>query len=163
MFALNLCHGTQSTSKQNQIIALSTVVIVNFEQMAPCSGVSTVVFEHVFIFWVWSFNISIIFWLRWIQAPFINRKDFLEGKYLHEVAYTIPCVLLLFFFFQFFFQNFQTEACKHYFIRTSFINYSGVIFQGKPIVTFSGKNFIGAQFSGDSCSGRNYSGKNVWR
>ena len=30
----------------------STMVIVNFENMTPCSSVSTVDFEHVFIFWV---------------------------------------------------------------------------------------------------------------
>ena len=30
----------------------STIVIVSFENMTPCSSVSTVDFEHVFIFWV---------------------------------------------------------------------------------------------------------------
>ena len=105
----------------------STIFIVNFEQMTPCSSVFTVDFEHVFIFWVWSFNISIIFRLRWIQVPFIYRKDFLEVKYLHEVAYTVPCL----FFISIFFQNFKTGVCKHYFFRTPFINYLGLIFQGK--------------------------------
>ena len=30
----------------------STVVSVNFEHMGPCSSVSTIGFEHVFVFWV---------------------------------------------------------------------------------------------------------------
>ena len=70
-----------------------TIVSVNFEHMAPCSSVSTVDFEHIFIFWVWSFNISIVFRLRWIQVPFIYRKDFYEVKHLHEVPYTAPCLI----------------------------------------------------------------------
>ena len=68
----------------------STVVMVNFEQIAPCS--STVDFENKFIFWVWSFNISIIFRLRRIQAVFIYRNNFLDVIYLHEVA----CAALVF-------------------------------------------------------------------
>ena len=51
MFAWNLCPGTLSTPRveQNQDHP-STVISVNFEHMAPCSSVSTVYFEHVFIF-----------------------------------------------------------------------------------------------------------------
>ena len=70
----------------------STVVMVNFEQIAPCSSVSTVDFENKFISWVWSFNISIIFRLRRIQAVFIYRNNFLDVIYLHEVA----CAALVF-------------------------------------------------------------------
>ena len=70
----------------------STVVSVNFEYMVPCSSVSTVDYELVFIFLVWPFNISIAFRLRWIQVPFIYRKDLYEVKHLHEVACTVPCL-----------------------------------------------------------------------
>ena len=65
-------------------------------------------FEHIphfieFILWDWSFNISTIFRLRWIQVPLIYGKDFLKVKYLQEVAYTAPCLLfLLLLFFRFF-------------------------------------------------------------
>ena len=69
-----------------------TVVSVKFEHMAPCSSVSTVDFEHIFIFWVWSFNISIVFRLRWIQVSFMYRKNFYEVKHLHEVACAAPCL-----------------------------------------------------------------------
>ena len=50
MFTGNLCHGTLSTSEQND--HRSAVVIVSFEHMAPYSSVSIVDFEHVFILWV---------------------------------------------------------------------------------------------------------------
>ena len=80
----------------------SSVVIVNFEQITPCSSVSTVDFEHVFNFWVLPFNISTTFKLRWVQVPFIYRKDFLE------ITYTAPC----FFFFFFFFFEFFLKTSK---------------------------------------------------
>ena len=89
----------------------STMVIVNFENMTPCSSVSTVDFEHVFIFWVWSFNISIVFRLRWIQVPFIYRKDFFKVKYLREVACTAPCLI--------FFQN-LFKISKLEFVKSTF-------------------------------------------
>ena len=103
----------------------STMVIVNFENMTPCSSVSTVDFEHVFIFWVWSFNISIVFRLRWIQVPFIYRKDFYKVKYLHEVACIAPCLI----FFRNLFKISRLECSP--FFRTPSVNYSGVIIQGK--------------------------------
>ena len=78
----------------------STIVNVNFEHMTPC--VSTVDFGHVFIFWVWCFNNSIVFRLRWIQISFIYGKDFLRVKYLHEVACISPWLI----FFSKFIQNF---------------------------------------------------------
>ena len=114
--------------------------------MTPCSSASNIDFEHVFFsgFDLLIFQ-SIIFRLRWIQIPFIYIKDFLEVKYFHEVAYTAPC--LLFFFFWFFFQNFQTGLCKHYFFRTSFLNYSEVIFQGKsPLSLVPGRLSLGGSF-----------------
>ena len=58
------------------------------------SSVSTVGFEHVFVFWVWSFNISITFTIRWIQDLFIYRRDFLKVKYLREVACTAPWLFI---------------------------------------------------------------------
>ena len=67
-----------------------TVVIVNFEHITLCSSVSTVVFGHAFIFWVWSFYMSIVFRLRWIKGSFIYRKDFHKVKYLYEVEYSPP-------------------------------------------------------------------------
>ena len=91
----------------------STVVIANFEHLTCCS-VSTVNFEHVFIFWVWSFNISIIFKLRWIQVSLINRKDLLEVKYLHEVAYTNPSLI---FFFIYFFKISKLECVSITFLE----------------------------------------------
>ena len=46
------------------------------EYITPSFSVSTVDFEHVFIFWVWSFCILIVFRVRWIQFPFINKIEF---------------------------------------------------------------------------------------
>ena len=138
----------------------STVVSVNFEHMAPCSSVSTVDFEHVFIFWVWSFNISIVFRLRWIQVPFIYRKDFYEVKHLHEVAYTAPCLI----FFRNLFKISKLECVNSPFFRTPSINYSVVIFQDKiPLgVKSPGVNCPGGIFMGITCPGgncqENYSG-----
>ena len=139
----------------------STVVSVNFEHMAPCSSVSTVDFEHVFIFWVWSFNISIVFRLRWVQVPFIYRKDFYEVKHLHEVPCTAPCLI----FFRNLFKISKLECVNSPFFRTPSINYSGVIFQGKIPLSLVPRGISwrgGGQLSRVSFSERNCSGKNVW-
>ena len=127
----------------------STVVSVNFEHMAPCSSVSSVVFEHVFIFWVWSCNISIVFRLRWFQIPFIYRKDFYEVKHLHEVA----CKALCLIFFRNLFKISKLECVNSPFFRTPSINYSGVIFQGKiPFgVKSPGVNCPEGSFMGVTC------------
>ena len=68
----------------------STVVIVNFERILLSSTVSAVDCEHVFIFWFWSFYISIVFRLRSNQVPFTYRKNFHEVKYFREVSCTVP-------------------------------------------------------------------------
>ena len=68
----------------------SIVVFVNFEHILPSSSVSTIDFEHVFIFWFWSFYISIVFRLGSIQVPFTFRTNFHEVKYFHEVACAVP-------------------------------------------------------------------------
>ena len=68
----------------------STVVIVNIEHILPSSSVFAVGFEHVFIFWFWSFYVSIVFRLRSNQVPFIYRKNFHEVKYFREVSSTVP-------------------------------------------------------------------------
>ena len=97
--------------------------MVNFEQKSPCSSVSTVDFENKFIFWVWSFNISIIFRLRRIQAVFIYRNNFLEVKYLHEVA----CAALVFF-----------KISKLEWVKTTFSNTIYKLFR----VTFQDKSSL---------------------
>ena len=145
-----------------------TIVIVNFKYMTPCSSVSTVDFEHVFIFWVWSFNISIIFRIRWTQIPFIYRKDFLEVKYLHEVACTAPCLI----FFKNF-SKFQNWSAQKKFFRTASINYSRAISRSKSLLPhvqggiIQGKMFERqksrgklpyGKFHGGNCTGENYSG-----
>ena len=130
----------------------STVIVVNFVQKSPCSSVSTVDFENKFIFWVWPFNISIIFRLRRIQAVFIYRNNFLEVKYLHEVA----CAALVFF-----------KISKLEWVKTTFSNTIYILFR----VTFQDKSSLSlvrvgiswGHLSGGSFSGRNYSGKNVRR
>ena len=96
----------------------STVVSVNFEYMEPC-------LFTLFIFSVWSFNISIVFRLRWIQVPFIYRKDFYKVKHLYEVACIAPCLI----FFRNLFKISRLECSP--FSRTPSVNYSGVIIQGK--------------------------------
>ena len=50
----------------------SAVVIFNFEHTTPSSSVSTVEFEHVFIFWIWSFYISIVLRLTLIRLGFFR-------------------------------------------------------------------------------------------
>ena len=121
--------------------------------MAPCSSVSTVDFEHVFIFWVSSFNISIVFRLRWIQVPFIYRKDFHEVKHLHEVTCTALCLI----FFRNLFKISKLEFVNSHFFRTPSINYSGVIFQGKFSfgVKSPGVNCPRGKFMGVTCPGGN--------
>ena len=87
MFVLNMCHDTQSTPKQNEIIALlSLLLILNKWHLA-------------LVFLLLNLNMYLFSGFDSIQVPFIYRKDFLEVKYLHEVAYTGPCLL---FFFQIF-------------------------------------------------------------
>ena len=139
------------------------------EHMTSCCSVSTVAFEHVFIFWIWSFNISIAFRLRWIQVPSIYRKNFPEVKYLHEHGdyISMPRSSMhspLLNFFSKSIQNFQTGVCKQYFFRRPSINYSGEIF----VITCSRRNFMGGvggggggQLSRDSYSGKDYSGENL--
>ena len=105
----------------------SPVISVSFEHMAPCSSVSTVDFEHVFIFWVSSFNISIVFKLRWIQVPFIYRMNFFEVKHLQKITCTAPCLI----FFRNLFKISKLKCVNRPFFRTSSINYSVVIFQDK--------------------------------
>ena len=140
------CHSIYPRAERDHP---STVISVNFEHMAPCSSVSTVDFEHVFIFWVWSFNISIVFRLRWIQVPFIYRKDFYEVKHLHEVACKAPCL----FFFRNLFKISKLECVNSPLFRTPSINYSGVIFQGKISfgVKSPGVNCPEGSFMGVTC------------
>ena len=126
IFAGNLCFGTLSTPERNCVIAVS---IVNFKQTKNSSSVSTVDFWTCIFFFgggVLTFCIPVLSRLWWIQVHFIQRKDFHNVKYFYKVAYTLPRV-----FFPKFILHLQTGECKQYFCRTSFINYSGAIFQGK--------------------------------
>ena len=50
----------------------STVVIINLEHTKPSPSASTVEFEHVFIFCVWLFYISIVFRLTLISLGFLR-------------------------------------------------------------------------------------------
>ena len=136
----------------------STIAIVNFEYKTPCSSLSTVDFEHIFISWVWSFNNSIAFKLWWIQVPFIYIKDFLEVKHLHEEACTAPCLI----FFKIYSKFLNWSALKVLFSNDVYklfrVNFPGQ----KSFVTCSGRNFMRGQLFGGGCSVRNYSGKNVF-
>ena len=52
MFVGNLCYNTLSTSEQNDVISLDTVLIVNFEHVTLSSSVTAVNFQYLSIFWV---------------------------------------------------------------------------------------------------------------
>ena len=124
--------------------------------MTPCSSVSTVALNmHLFS----GFDLLIfqfVFRLRWIQVPFIYRKDFSKVKYLHKVVCTAPCLT----FFKNLFKISKLDCVKVLFSNDICKLLRGNFPEKKSIIT-SGRNLILIQLSGGSCSGRNYSKKNV--
>ena len=155
MFAWNLCHGTLSTPEQSEIIPLlSLVLTLNIWHLVLVFLLLTL---NMYLFSGFDLLIfQFVFRLRWIQVPFIYRKDFFKVKYLHEVACTAPCLI----FFQSLFKICKLECVKSTFFEWHLKLLRGN-FPGQKFVVTSGRNFIGGQLSGGSCSGRNYSEKNV--
>ena len=82
-FIWNLCYSTLSTPEQSKVITLlSLLLTLNISHLLLLYLLLTL---NMYLF----SGLDLTFqWLRWIQVPFIYRKDFDQVKHFHEVACT---------------------------------------------------------------------------